>query len=128
MKPIWPTLVFPHIPLPSQLGLPTDLSQIPLVPSNGPGTAFGAGGDGGIDVAWYPPAQTPFNDLDWVLHGPGLNGLVFQDEESLAGAGQYNWCNMPRVRAGDYVHPGDGFEIVHAEVVGCQNAKFDIRS
>lgn len=71
------------------------------------------------DVAWYPPLRTAINDLESVVNGSGVFGYVFRDtmgdatSDQTSDAGrrerEANWCDMPRVRAEEYVVP-QGFE------------------
>ena len=52
-------------------------------------------------LAHYPPNATEINDLDFVLNGSGAPG-VYNSSQS-PDYGVYNWCNMPHVRAAEYV-------------------------
>ncbi|KAI2626892.1 histidine phosphatase superfamily [Xylaria nigripes] len=67
-----------------------------------------------VDLAWYPPRDTSINDLDKALRGPGVGGITFGDGD---GDGEYNWCDMPRVRKRDYVIAPAEFELIYVELI-----------
>lgn len=73
-----------------------------------------------IDLGWYAPSQTLINNLTNVVSNStsGVYGFIYNssttpDEEY----GTYNWCNMPHVRAKEYVVPPAEYELVYVELV-----------
>lgn len=74
-----------------------------------------------VDLGWYAPAQTLINNLTHVASADttGVYGFVYNSSETPAGVayGGYNWCNMPHVRASEYVRPADEYELVYVELV-----------
>lgn len=73
-----------------------------------------------VDLGWYAPSSTFINNLTNVVSGStsGVYGFIYNssytpDEQY----GTYNWCNMPHVRAKEYVVPSDEYELVYVELV-----------
>lgn len=73
-----------------------------------------------VDLGWYAPSQTLINNLTHVASNTttGVYGFIFNssttpDDEY----GTYNWCNMPHVRAQEYVVPSDEYELAYVELV-----------
>ncbi|KAL1717692.1 histidine phosphatase superfamily [Schizophyllum commune] len=66
-------------------------------------------------LAHYPPNATEINDLDFVLNGSGAPG-VYNSSQS-PDYGVYNWCNMPHVRAAEYVTPPSEYKLKYVEVI-----------
>ncbi|ELQ44913.1 hypothetical protein M0657_004850 [Pyricularia oryzae] len=71
---------------------------------------------GGVDVGWYPSSQTAFNDLTAVVDGAGVPKFTFDPSGEWQDDG-YNWCNMPHVRAQDYMQPSTDFELQYVEII-----------
>lgn len=74
-----------------------------------------------VDLGWYAPAQTLVNNLTNVASAAttGVYGYIYNTSNTPdAVYGQYNWCNMPHVRASEYVTPSDEYELVYVELVG----------
>ncbi|KAI4517788.1 phosphoglycerate mutase-like protein [Schizophyllum commune Loenen D] len=63
----------------------------------------------------YPPNATKLNDLDFALNGSGAPGVYNSSQSPEYGV--YNWCNMPHVRAEEYVAPPEEYELKYVEVV-----------
>lgn len=73
-----------------------------------------------IDLGWYAPAQTLVNNLTNVASADttGVYGFIYNSSYTPDDLyGQYNWCNMPHVRASEYVKPSDEYELVYVELV-----------
>lgn len=73
-----------------------------------------------VDLGWYAPAQTLVNNLTNVAGAAttGVYGFIYNSSYTPdAVYGQYNWCNMPHVRASEYVTPSDEYELVYVELV-----------
>ena len=71
-----------------------------------------------VDVDWYAPKKTEVNNLTQVLNGEGVYGFIYDTSETPDELyGTYNWCNMPHVRAKEYVKAKDGFELQYVELV-----------
>ncbi|ROV93039.1 hypothetical protein VPNG_09447 [Cytospora leucostoma] len=73
-----------------------------------------------VDLGWYPPSQTLINNLTNVVSNgtTGVYGFIYNssytpDDEY----GTYNWCNMPHVRAKEYVRPSEEYELVYVELI-----------
>ncbi|CAK9781535.1 unnamed protein product [Cutaneotrichosporon oleaginosum] len=65
----------------------------------------------------YPPSPDTWANLTWALTGPGAPGIYNSSHTPDSQYGMYNWCNMPHVRAQEYVVPGDEYELVYVEAV-----------
>ncbi|KAL1669871.1 histidine phosphatase superfamily [Schizophyllum commune] len=63
----------------------------------------------------FPPNATKINDLDFVLNGSGAPGVYNSSQSPEYGV--YNWCNMPHVRAGEYVTPPEDYKLKYVEVI-----------
>ena len=61
---------------------------------------FGLGAD--TSIIHYPPASTNINNLTYALNGPGAPGIYNSSITPDPQYGEYNWCNMPRVRSREY--------------------------
>lgn len=79
-----------------------------------------ANGSTTVDLAWYAPSSTDINNLTNVVSvgTSGVYGFIYNssttpDDEY----GAYNWCNMPHVRAKEYVVPSEEYELVYVELV-----------
>lgn len=73
-----------------------------------------------VDLGWYAPAQTLVNNLTNVVSSSttGVYGFIYNSSyTSNEEYGTYNWCNMPHVRATEYVVPDDDYELVYVELV-----------
>lgn len=74
-----------------------------------------------VDLGWYAPAQTLINNLTHVASADttGVYGFIYNSSEIPADVayGGYNWCNMPHVRASEYVRPAEEYELVYVELV-----------
>ena len=72
-----------------------------------------------ISLAWHPPNKTAINDLATVINGTGVSSYIFNSSSTPAGASYstYNWCNMPHVRAEEYVKAPAGYKLEYVEVV-----------
>lgn len=71
-----------------------------------------------VDLGWYPPNSTEINDLASVLNGSGVYGFVFNaTTPSGVPYSTYNWCNMPRVRAAEYVPASSEYKLEYVEVI-----------
>ncbi|MBE3049928.1 hypothetical protein IMZ48_47005 [Candidatus Bathyarchaeota archaeon] len=67
---------------------------------------------------WHPPANSQINDLDSALNSDGVYGFIFDSSETPDEAyGTYNWCNMPHVRATEYIKPPPEYELQYVELV-----------
>uniref|UniRef100_D8QLW7 Acid phosphatase n=1 Tax=Schizophyllum commune (strain H4-8 / FGSC 9210) TaxID=578458 RepID=D8QLW7_SCHCM len=66
-------------------------------------------------VVHYPPNSTYINDLDFALNGSGAPGVYNSSQSPEYGV--YNWCNMPHVRAGEYVTPPEDYKLKYVEVI-----------
>lgn len=73
-----------------------------------------------VDLGWYAPSSTYINNLTNVVSNStsGVYGFIYNssatpDDEY----GAYNWCNMPHVRAKEYVVPSDEYTLVYVELV-----------
>lgn len=72
-----------------------------------------------VDVSWHPPAQSEINrDFTRVLHDGGTYGFIYDTSKTPDDEyGTYNWCNMPHVRAREYVRPPEEYELRYVELV-----------
>jgi len=71
-----------------------------------------------VDLGWYPPAKTQINNLTAVVNGNGVYGFIYNSSETPADVyGTYNWCNMPHVRAAEYVKPDDKYQLIYVELI-----------
>ena len=67
---------------------------------------------------WFGPNATSINNLTQVIGGSGVYGFIYNSSRTPDSEyGTYNWCNMPHVRAKEYVKPADEFELQYVEVV-----------
>jgi len=72
----------------------------------------------GIDLGWYPPAQTQINNLTQVATGAGVYGFIYNTSDTPDERyGVYNWCNMPHVREREYPRVGEEYRLLYVEVV-----------
>lgn len=72
------------------------------------------------DLGWHAPSQTLINNLTNVVgtSTEGVYGFIYNSSHTSDDEyGAYNWCNMPHVRASEYVVPGDEYELVYVELV-----------
>ncbi|KAL7624749.1 hypothetical protein AAE478_006321 [Parahypoxylon ruwenzoriense] len=70
-----------------------------------------------LDLGWYPPSNTPINNLTKALRSQGVYGFIFNTSEiSNEQYGTYNWCNMPHVRRLEYIKPTAEYELEYVEV------------
>lgn len=77
-----------------------------------------------VDLGWYAPSSTYINDLANVVSNTtsGVYGFIYNSSTTPDDAyGAYNWCNMPHVRAKEYVVPSEEYELVYVELV-CSSA------
>ncbi|KAJ4424265.1 hypothetical protein N0V82_001131 [Gnomoniopsis sp. IMI 355080] len=73
-----------------------------------------------VDLGWYAPAQTLVNNLTNVASADttGVYGFIYNTSNTPDELyGQYNWCNMPHVRASEYITPSDEYELVYVELI-----------
>lgn len=72
-----------------------------------------------VDLSWHAPNNTQINSLSSVINGIGIYNFIFNSSVDPAGVnyGDYNWCNMPHVRAQEYVQPSSDYELVYVEVI-----------
>ena len=81
---------------------------------------------GGADPRWYAPVKTDVNDLASAIHGDGPMAQKVVPKTG-AGAsqqpegwkyGEYNYCNMPHVRAEEYLRKDENqWELLYVEVI-----------
>ena len=62
-----------------------------------------------ISTAWYPPNASFINDLTVVVNGTKIAGLDFNTT--------FNFCNIPHVRATEYVVPPAKYTLRYVEVI-----------
>lgn len=75
-----------------------------------------------VDLSWHAPNATSINDLSQVVSGTGIYGFIYNSSTTPADEyGIYNWCNMPHVRATEYMKPSSEYELKYVEVVGQLN-------
>lgn len=71
-----------------------------------------------VEVPWYTPKQTAVNDLTQVFTHTGVYGFLYNSSETPDEIyGIYNWCNMPHVRAREYVKLDEEYQLQYVEVV-----------
>lgn len=73
-----------------------------------------------VDLGWYAPSSTDINNLTNVISSTtsGVYGFVYNSSQTPDDKyGSYNWCNMPHVRAKEYVVPSEEYELVYVELV-----------
>ena len=71
-----------------------------------------------VDLSWHAPNATRINDLSQVFGGSGIHGFIFNSSSTPTGQyGTYNWCNMPHVRAKEYIKPSSDYKLQYIEVV-----------
>ena len=95
------------------------------IPSNLPGAwssdgATAAGMDEGRASGWYPPSKSTLNDHGQALHGSNVYGHTCNYSSTYEGSSALespNWCNMPHVRAQEYVKVSSEYELQFVEVV-----------
>lgn len=82
--------------------------------SNGSCTSSGP-----TDLKWYAPNNTMINSLSSVVNGSGIYGYIFNSSSTPASVpySTYNWCDMPHVRAQEYVVPPSDYELAYVEVI-----------
>lgn len=71
------------------------------------------------DLNWYPPNSTVVNSLASVANSSGVYGYIFNSSitPSSVPYSTYNWCNMPHVRAQEYVIPPAEYQLAYVEVI-----------
>lgn len=70
------------------------------------------------DVAWHAPTQGYVNNLDRAIDSKGVYGFIFNSSKTPdSDYGTYNYCNMPHVRAKEYVRPNEEYELLYVELV-----------
>ena len=76
-----------------------------------------------IDLGWYAPSSTEVNNLTAVIEGHGVFGFLFNGSTAPTDVpyDTYNWCNMPRVRAQEYIRAPPEYKLKYVELVspGC---------
>jgi acid phosphatase len=71
-----------------------------------------------VDLSWHAPNATSINDLSQVISGTGINGFIYNTSTTPDNEyGVYNWCNMPHVRATEYIKPSSEYKLQYVEVV-----------
>jgi hypothetical protein len=71
-----------------------------------------------VDLNWYQPNATWITNLTDIINGTGTHGFsFFADGPGKGTYGEYNWCDMPHVRAKEYVKAREEFELIYVEVV-----------
>lgn len=71
-----------------------------------------------VDLNWYAPNATAINNLTQVIGGSGVYGFIYNSSTTPAERyGDYNWCNMPHVRATEYKKPSPEYSLQYVEVV-----------
>lgn len=81
------------------------------------GASF-AGGAAAVDLSWHAPSSSWINNLTKVIEGSGVYGFIYNSSATpVEEYGGYNWCNMPHVRASEYVIPAAGYKLQYVEVV-----------
>ncbi|KAJ6606452.1 phosphoglycerate mutase-like protein [Mycena vulgaris] len=68
-------------------------------------------------VVYYPPAQSKLNNLTFALNGTGAPGIYTSSTTPDKIYGEYNWCNMPHVRAREYKTPSHEYTLEYVEVI-----------
>ena len=100
------------------------MPMLPLAASKlAPSQAVLAAQDGGS--GWDAPANTDINDHARAMDGTGpmarkvvpWTGAGASEQPQGWEYGDYNYCNMPHVRAEEYVKNGDEFELLFVEVI-----------
>jgi len=100
------------------------MPMLPLADTKlSPPHAILAAEDGGS--AWHSPANTDVNDHARAMDGSGPMAKKIvpwthtgASEQPRGWAyGDYNYCNMPHVRADEYVKKGEEFELLFVEVI-----------
>lgn len=69
---------------------------------------------------WLPPNATNTNNLTFAVSGVGTNGFIYDSSSTPTDSeyGVYNYCNMPHVRATEYVVPDQAaYQLEYVEVV-----------
>lgn len=71
-----------------------------------------------MDLSWHAPNQTQINNLSTVINGSGIYNFIFNSSTNPTGVayGDYNWCNMPHVRAQEYVKAPADYKLAYVEV------------
>lgn len=72
-----------------------------------------------VSSGWHPPNATNTNDLKFAVSGDGTNGFIYDSSSTPDGEyGIYNYCNMPHVRAREYVIPDQkSYKLEYVEVI-----------
>lgn len=71
-----------------------------------------------VDLNWYAPNATAINNLTQVIEGSGVYGFIYNSSVTPAEQyGDYNWCNMPHVRATEYKKASPEYSLQYVEVV-----------
>jgi len=68
-------------------------------------------------VVHYPPAQSNINNLTFALTGTGAPGIFNSSTSPDKSYGEYNWCNMPHVRAREYKTPSHEYTLEYVEII-----------
>lgn len=67
---------------------------------------------------WHAPIQSDINNLTAALQNDGVYGFIYNSSDTPDHQyGTYNWCNMPHVRAQEYIKLGSESELQYVEVV-----------
>lgn len=83
-------------------------------------TPLVAGASAAAAPGWLPPYATNTNNLTFAVSGAGTNGFIYDSSSTPADSeyGVYNYCNMPHVRATEYVVPDQAaYQLEYVEVV-----------
>lgn len=94
-------------------------SKTAITSASAPASAAATEGvESGQGGWWYSPQRSQVNDLHDAVHGSGTYGFVYDSSQTPSEKyGVYNWCNMPHVRAAEYVRPGREYDLAYVEVV-----------
>ncbi|KAF4125943.1 2-phosphoxylose phosphatase [Geosmithia morbida] len=80
--------------------------------------ASGAKHTGDHVDAWHAPVKWEVNSLDKVLNSEGVYGFIFNSSDTPdSDYGTYNYCNMPHVRAKEYIRPSKEYELQYVELI-----------
>ncbi|KAG9257651.1 histidine phosphatase superfamily [Emericellopsis atlantica] len=72
-----------------------------------------------VKQEWHAPAESNVNNLTTAVHGQGTYGFIFNRSDTPDDKyGTYNYCNMPHVRAKEYVKVDkNAFELQYVELI-----------
>ncbi|CAG8973693.1 hypothetical protein HYALB_00006963 [Hymenoscyphus albidus] len=77
-----------------------------------------SGRNASVDLNWYAPKATAINNLTQVMGGSGVYGFIYNSSVTPAERyGDYNWCNMPHVRATEYKRALPEYSLQYVEVI-----------